>query len=90
MPALAARQEAVDLEYKGRVWRLDDILVDKFCPGDLIAPGTAPLLLQPQAHKLQLSAAAHAACRGDALLQVWGGMQPPPELPDIMANRDTL
>ena len=70
MPGLRCAQEAVDLEYKGHVWRLDAILVDKFCPGDLIAPGTAPLLLQRQQHGLRLGKAALVACRADARLQV--------------------
>ena len=66
----------MDLEYKGHVWRLDAILVDKFCPGDLITPGSAPLLLQPQANKLKLGKAALAACQGNTLLQVGVCMAP--------------
>lgn len=38
----------MEIVYKGNCYHLDDILVDKFCPSDLIEPGTAPLLLEQQ------------------------------------------
>lgn len=66
-------QEDVAIVYKGHVYALDSILVDKFCPGDLLAPGTLPLLLQKQRNPVRLTKAALAAfdgCPGDALLQV--------------------
>ena len=66
-------QEDVAIVYKGHEYRLDSILVDKFWPGDLIAPGTLPLLLQPQKNPVRLGKAAWAtldSCMGDAKLQV--------------------
>lgn len=48
-------QEEVEIVYKGNCYHLDDILVDKFCPSDLIDPGSSPLLLQPQKNLLQLT-----------------------------------
>jgi hypothetical protein len=51
----AFEQEDVEIIYKGQCYHLNDILVDKFCPSDLIAPGTSPLLLEPQENLLQLA-----------------------------------
>lgn len=54
-------QETIELAYKGHSYRLNDILVDKFCPSDLIEPGTAPLLLEQQRNNVHLSKSAEAA-----------------------------
>ena len=51
-------QSTIELAYKGSTYRLDDILVDKFCPSDLIEPGTAPLLLEQQSNGVYFSTAA--------------------------------
>ncbi|EIE20643.1 cytidine deaminase-like protein [Coccomyxa subellipsoidea C-169] len=53
--------ESMDIVYKGNCYRLDDILVDKFCPSDLIEPGTAPLLLEQQHNAEAAEAAVKAA-----------------------------
>ena len=66
-------QEDLAIVYKGHEYALDSILVDKFHPGDLIAPGSAPLLLQRQEHRVKLGKAALAVldmCQGDAQLHV--------------------
>ncbi|CAK0771087.1 hypothetical protein CVIRNUC_003831 [Coccomyxa viridis] len=52
--------ETIELAYKGHSYRLNDILVDKFCPSDLIEPGSAPLLLEQQRNDVHLSKGAEA------------------------------
>ncbi|CAL8468160.1 g7699 [Coccomyxa elongata] len=47
--------ETMEIVYKGKCYHLDDILVDKFCPSDLIEPGTTPLLLEPQRNNVCLA-----------------------------------
>ena len=54
MRGVLSLQDTIQLAYKGNTYRLDDILVDKFCPSDLIEPGTAPLLLEQQHNALLL------------------------------------
>ena len=63
-------QDTIELAYKGSTYRLDDILVDKFCPSDLIEPGTAPLLLQQQSNGVHLTSAAEELLRQRPDLQV--------------------
>ena len=54
MRGVSSLQDTIQLAYKGNTYHLDDILVDKFCPSDLIEPGTAPLLLEQQHNALLL------------------------------------
>lgn len=63
-------QDTIELAYKGSTYRLDDILVDKFCPSDLIEPGTVPLLLEQQSNAVRFSAAAQTQLRQRPELQV--------------------
>lgn len=63
-------QDTIELAYKGHTYHLDDILVDKFCPSDLIAPGTAPLLLEQQHNAVALSKSAQESLRQKPELQV--------------------
>lgn len=60
----------MEIVYKGNCYHLDDILVDKFCPSDLIEPGTAPLLLEPQRNALCLDEDSSPAAASEALTQV--------------------
>ena len=63
-------QDTIDLAYKGSTYRLNDILVDKFCPSDLIEPGTAPLLLEQQHNAVHFSTSAEEQLRQSPELQV--------------------
>ena len=54
MRGVSSLQDSIQLAYKGNTYHLNDILVDKFCPSDLIEPGTAPLLLEQQNNALLL------------------------------------
>ncbi len=63
-------QDTIELAYKGSTYRLDDILVDKFCPSDLIEPGTAPLLLEQQSNGVRFTPAAEELLRQCPDLQV--------------------
>ncbi len=60
----------MEIVYKGNCYHLDDILMDKFCPSDLIEPGTAPLLLEPQRNALCLDKDFNPAAASGALTQV--------------------
>ena len=63
-------QDTIELAYKGSTYHLNDILVDKFCPSDLIEPGTAPLLLEQQHNAVQFSTSAMEQLRQSPELQV--------------------
>ena len=63
-------QETIELAYKGHSYRLNDILVDKFCPSDLIEPGTAPLLLEQQRNDVHFSESAEATLQQRPELRV--------------------
>jgi hypothetical protein len=62
-------QESTEIVYKGKCYHLDDILVDKFCPSDLIEPGTAPLLLEQQ-HNAVCLAKHFSPSPGSSISQV--------------------
>ena len=68
--ACSSLQETIELAYKGHSYRLNDILVDKFCPSDLIEPGTAPLLLEQQHNIVHLSKSAEATLQQRPELRV--------------------
>lgn len=63
-------QDTIELAYKGSKYCLNDILVDKFCPSDLIEPGTAPLLLEQQHNAVHFSTSAEEKLRQSPELQV--------------------
>ena len=68
--ASSSLQETIELAYKGHSYRLNDILVDKFCPSDLIEPGTAPLLLEQQHNDVHFSNSAEATLQQRPELRV--------------------
>ena len=68
--ACSSLQETIELAYKGHSYRLNDILIDKFCPSDLIEPGTAPLLLEQQHNNVHLSKSAEATLQQRPELRV--------------------
>ena len=68
--ASSSLQETIELAYKGHSYRLNDILVDKFCPSDLIEPGTAPLLLEQQHNDVHFSKSAEATLQQRPELRV--------------------
>ena len=68
--ASSSLQETIELAYKGHSYRLNDILVDKFCPSDLIEPGSAPLLLEQQRNDVHFSKGAEATLQQRPELRV--------------------
>lgn len=68
--SVLAMQETMEIVYKGNSYHLDDILLDKFCPSDLIEPGTAPLLLEPQRNTVCLAEDFSATAASSMVTQV--------------------
>lgn len=55
-------QDTIKFFFRGGAYSMADILPQRFGPANLLTDPTAPLLLQPQHHTLELTAGACPPC----------------------------